>query len=185
MSNVRRPIIVGVMGPGSSASQQEIDFAYQLGQLIAEQGWYILTGGVNTGVMHAALKGAKDQNPQCVTIAILPHKGEPEKTSEYADIRIPTGMGEGRNNLNVLTADFIVSCCNDLGTSPGTMSEVIFAIKHKKPFVGLHVNDADYRKKYINFFDTFSEEYRHDQQRFAFKPKYVMEFLLKWASEKE
>ncbi len=45
--------IVGVMGPGQSATLSEREQAYQLGQLIAANGWILLTGGRNVGVMEA------------------------------------------------------------------------------------------------------------------------------------
>ncbi|TYP94754.1 hypothetical protein LX73_0042 [Fodinibius salinus] len=33
--------IIGVMGPGDGASQKDIDYAYELGKLIARQGWIL------------------------------------------------------------------------------------------------------------------------------------------------
>jgi uncharacterized protein (TIGR00725 family) len=174
--------IIGVMGPGSSATEGEIEIAYALGRMIAAEGWAVLTGGVNTGVMNAALKGAKERDSKCLTIGILPHRGDPEHTSEYLDIAIPTGMGEGRNNLNILTSHFIISCCNRLTTSPGTLSEVVFAIKHKKPLIGLHgVEDNDYYKNgYLDFFNSFGEQYRHDKQKVTSEPADVIRYLKDW-----
>jgi Predicted Rossmann fold nucleotide-binding protein len=64
--------IIGIMGPGESATSTDLENAYQLGQLIAEAGWILLTGGRNVGVMDAANKGAKSANG--LTVGILPGK---------------------------------------------------------------------------------------------------------------
>lgn len=42
-----RKIIIGVMGPGENATHTDIENAYQLGKLIAQQGWMLLTGSVH------------------------------------------------------------------------------------------------------------------------------------------
>ena len=55
-----KKITIGVMGPGETASQKDIDFAYEVGKLIAGNNWTTLTGGMKLGVMHAAVSGAKD-----------------------------------------------------------------------------------------------------------------------------
>ena len=52
-------LIIGVMG-GGSASATDIQSAYQLGAFIAKQGWILLNGGRNTGIMEASAKGAKE-----------------------------------------------------------------------------------------------------------------------------
>ena len=54
----RRPI-VGVMGAGDEASETDMRLAETLGQLVASDGWALLTGGRNVGVMQAASRGAK------------------------------------------------------------------------------------------------------------------------------
>ncbi|GEM_PF-1768086 len=186
MKKSRTPII-GVMGPGSNATKEEIALAEHLGGLIAENQWRILTGGMNTGVMNAALKGAKTRDSNCVTIGILPHRGESELTSKYVDIPIPTGMGEGRNNLNVLTADYVVVCCNSLGSSPGTDSEFTFAIKHKKPLLCLYSKnynlEDDFDEEYQARFRFLSEELRHNRQICITDPGNVVLILKDWITE--
>ena len=54
-----RKVIIGVMGPGDRATAVDLENAYQLGKLIAKEGWALLTGGRKAGVMDAASKGAK------------------------------------------------------------------------------------------------------------------------------
>ncbi|MFN9175396.1 MAG: hypothetical protein ACK58N_13080 [Synechocystis sp.] len=63
--------IVGVMGAGEGATEQATKFAQVLGKLIAANGWIVLSGGRNCGVMQAVNQGAK-QVPHSLTIGILP-----------------------------------------------------------------------------------------------------------------
>lgn len=44
--------------------------AYQLGKLIAQQGWVLLTGGRNIGVMNVASQGTKKSDG--LTIGVFP-----------------------------------------------------------------------------------------------------------------
>lgn len=64
--------VIGVMGPGDNATKEECDSAFELGKLIANKGWILLTGGRNVGVMEAASRGAKEAGG--LTIGILPGK---------------------------------------------------------------------------------------------------------------
>lgn len=120
--------IIGVMGPGNGATQKEINDAYELGKLIAEQNWVLLTGGRNVGVMNAASKGAKEANG--LTVGILPSENK-KGMSEFVDIPICTGMGSARNNINVLSSDVVVAC----GSGAGTTSEMMLALKAQKPLI--------------------------------------------------
>lgn len=65
-----RKIVIGVMGPGTGASETDRQNAYTLGMLIAQEGWVLLTGGKNVGVMDAASRGAKAANG--LIVGILP-----------------------------------------------------------------------------------------------------------------
>ena len=123
-----RKTIVGVMGPGDHATATEQDNAYQLGKLIAQQGWGLLTGGRQAGVMNAASQGAKAAGG--LTIGILPDNNT-DRVSEAVDIAIVTGMGNARNNINVLSSDAIVAC----GMGVGTASEIALALKNGKKVI--------------------------------------------------
>ncbi len=123
-----RKTIVGVMGPGDNATATEQDNAYQLGKLIAQQGWGLLTGGRKAGVMNAASQGAKAAGG--LTIGILPDNNT-DRVSEAVDIAIVTGMGNARNNINVLSSDAIVAC----GMGVGTASEIALALKNGKKVI--------------------------------------------------
>jgi uncharacterized protein (TIGR00725 family) len=128
-----RKIIIGVMGPGEQATPTERENAYQLGQLIAKEGWVLLTGGRNVGVMEAANRGAKAAGG--LTLGILPSR-EATSVSEAVDIAIVTDLGNARNNLNVLSSDVVIAC----GMGIGTASEIALALKNGKPVILLTEN---------------------------------------------
>ncbi len=121
------------MGPGEKATKADLDNGFELGKLIAQQGWILLTGGRNVGVMDAAAKGAK--SAAGLTIGILPDN-HPQWVSEAVDIAIFTDMGNARNNINVLSSHVIIAC----GMGAGTASEVALAVKNRKPVI-LFTND--------------------------------------------
>ena len=181
LNTMKKILTIGVMGPGTNATKQEILLAEKVGRIIASKGHYILTGGSNTGVMNAALKGAKDCDPNARTIAILSHNGEPEKTSPYADVCIPTGMGEGRNYMNIRSCDIIIFCCNNVYKSAGTFSEFTFTIKHKKPVIFLHEKDEPLNRKFYSIWEqlltSICEEDQHEDQIITDNVKDFEKFL--------
>jgi uncharacterized protein (TIGR00725 family) len=120
--------IIGVIGPGENATPDDNKIAYELGKTIAEQGWTTLTGGRSFGVMDAALKGASENKG--LTIGVL-SSANAKGSSLYAEIKIVTGLGSGRNLINILTSHVIVV----VGMSPGTASEVALAIKHDRRII--------------------------------------------------
>ncbi|CAD5967634.1 putative protein AF_1126 [Planktothrix tepida] len=128
-----RKITIGVMGPGEGATSLDVEHGYQLGQLIAESGWVLLTGGRNRGVMESANQGAKAANG--LTLGILPN-GDNQGMSEAVDIAIFTNLGQARNAINVLSSDVIIAC----GMGAGTASEIALAIKQNKCVILLNQN---------------------------------------------
>ena len=126
-----RKIIVGVMGPGDKATASDLKHAHELGQLIAQQGWVLLTGGRNVGVMDAASMGAKAANG--LTIGILPTDNT-NAISEAVDIAIITDIGNARNNINVLSSNVVIAC----GMGAGTASEIALALKGNKKVILLN-----------------------------------------------
>jgi uncharacterized protein (TIGR00725 family) len=132
--STRKPVI-GVMGP-AKAGIKELADAKILGELIARQGWVVLTGGRASGVMDAASEGAKSV-PGSLTIGVLPDGKV--RVSRYVDIAIVTDLGQARNNVNVMSSDIIVAC--GLGGT-GTVSEVALALKAKKTVILLGANKA-------------------------------------------
>lgn len=134
------------MGPGETATPIDLDWAYQIGGLIAAENWILLTGGRNSGVMDAASRGAKAQNG--LTLGILPTTTL-EGVSEAVDIAIATGIHQARNNINVLSSNVIIAC----GMGLGTASEVALALKNQKPVVLLNTQATAY-----NFFSTLTRD---------------------------
>lgn len=130
--------IVGIMGPGESARPEENEMAFALGKAVAQQGWIVLTGGRSFGIMEAAMKGAHEANG--LTIGVLPTETSHNSSGE-ADIRIVTGMGSGRNIINVLSSHILVV----IGMAAGTASEVALAIKENKKVILLHQDEITIR----------------------------------------
>ncbi len=141
-----RKIIVGVMGPGATATAADLQNAYQLGQLIAQHDWVLLTGGRNVGVMDAASLGAKAANG--LTIGILPTDNT-NGISEAVDIAIITDIGNARNNINVLSCAVVIAC----GMGTGTASEIALALKGNKKVICLNDNEQSQ-----HFFKNLSPE---------------------------
>ena len=125
-----RPVIIGIMG-GASASEETLAAAYRLGALVAREGWILLNGGRNTGVMDASARGARDAGG--TTLGILPddHLG---RCSIHIDIPVLTGMGSARNCINVLTSRIVVACPG----GAGTVSEIALALKYDRPVILLN-----------------------------------------------
>jgi len=123
-----KKIIIGVMGPGPGATKKDIENAFSLGRGIAENGWALLTGGMPSGVMEAANRGAKESGG--LTIGILP-VDRSDLASPFVDIPIATGMGSARNNINILSSHIVIAC----GMGSGTASEIALAIKGGKQVI--------------------------------------------------
>ena len=95
--STRKPVI-GVMGP-AKAGVRELADAKSLGELIARQGWVVLTGGRASGVMDAASEGAKSV-PGSLTIGILPDGKA--RVSRYVDVAIEIGRASCRERVCML-----------------------------------------------------------------------------------
>lgn len=126
--------VIGVVG-ASRASPGQLAHARRLGRLIAAEGWVLLTGGRDAGVMAAATAGAKEV-PDSLTIGVLPEVDS--VPAPGLDIPIVTGMGDARNAINVLSSRVVIACGVD---GAGTASEVALAIKAGVPVVLLDPND--------------------------------------------
>ena len=133
---MRRPVI-GVMGP-SEADAQLAAAAYELGALIAHEGWIVLTGGRPLGVMEAASRGAKTVSGS-ITVGILPTDYQRPAVSDSVDIAIFTNMGDARNAINVQSSDVVIACG---ARSAGTVSEIALALKAGKPVILLGASEV-------------------------------------------
>ncbi|UCH10155.1 MAG: DNA-binding protein [Fidelibacterota bacterium] len=124
---MRRSPIIGVMG-GSQVPSDIEQLARELGQALANEGWIVLNGGRDAGVMAAVSAGAASVGG--TVIGILPDK-DLSRASPDLTIPIRTGLGDGRNVLNILSSDIVVA----LPGSAGTLSEIALALKHQKPLL--------------------------------------------------
>ncbi|MCP4566626.1 MAG: TIGR00725 family protein [FCB group bacterium] len=124
----KETVYIGVIGAGKCAKKLK-DQAYAVGVAIAEEKAVLVCGGLK-GVMEAAAKGASEAGGR--TVGIIPGN-ERAKANPYCDIVIPTGVGEARNVILVQSADVLIS----LHGKFGTISEMAFALKMKKPVVSL------------------------------------------------
>ena len=121
-------IVIGVMGP-AACDPATAALALAVGRGVAERGGVLLCGG-RTGVMEAAAEGARLAGG--LTLGILPgasaHESPP---NPFIDVAVFTGLGEGRNSVNVAASDALIA----IGGGFGTLSEIALALKAQKPVV--------------------------------------------------
>lgn len=137
---MKKTLIIGVMG-GGKVTAEDTEAAYRLGSLIAKQGWILLNGGRNSGIMEASAKGARNQGG--LTVGILPDDNY-SRVSEYIDIPILTGMGDARNYINVLSSHIIVACPG----GAGTLSEIALALKNSKTVILFNFDAGNILEQY-------------------------------------
>jgi len=124
--------IIGVFGAGNvTDADEEFHLAEEVGRLLAQRGFVVLTGGLG-GVMTAASKGARGAGG--ITVGILPGNGRTSPANAYIDLAIYTGMGEARNVINVKSCDAAIA----IGGEYGTLSEIALALKVGCPIILLN-----------------------------------------------
>jgi uncharacterized protein (TIGR00725 family) len=119
--------VIGVMG-GGRADAATSALARTVGALIAAEGWVLLNGGRDCGVMAASATGAAAAGG--LVIGILPDD-DFDGVAPGVDIAIPTGMGDARNVINILASHVVLA----LPGGAGTVSEVAHALKAGRPVV--------------------------------------------------
>jgi uncharacterized protein (TIGR00725 family) len=124
-----RRYLIGVMG-GGEVSDEDLAVAYELGRLVAKNGWVVLNGGSYTGVADASARGAGEAGGLAVGIL---SDDNCMRVSGSVDIAIVTGMGSARNNISVLSSDVIIVCSG----ASGTLSEIALALKAGRRFIVL------------------------------------------------
>jgi len=120
--------IIGVIG-GAQCTPREAELAHEVGRRLAERGVVLVCGG-GGGVMGAACQGALEAGG--FTLGILPGNDSAE-ANRHVRLAIPTGMGEARNVVIVLTAQTLIA----IGGEGGTLSEVGLALRLGKRVVAL------------------------------------------------
>lgn len=119
--------VIGVMG-GAFVDEEVLHNAREIGRLIAEQEFVLLTGGRNAGVMAEASRGASEAGG--LVIGVLPGDTT-SNAAPHLDVAIVTDMGDARNAINVLSSRVVVA----LPGGPGTVSEIALALKAGRPVV--------------------------------------------------
>jgi len=124
---MRAPVLA-IVGPGEDAAPADLRAAESLGAFAAAEGWVVVNGGLASGVMDAASRGAR--NAGGIVIGVLP-TADDRGASTALSVALRTGMGQARNNIIVLSSDAIAVC----GMSPGTAVELSLAIRAHRPVV--------------------------------------------------
>jgi uncharacterized protein (TIGR00725 family) len=132
-TDVSRRSMVAVIGDASvDASGDKARCARELGALIIERRWRLVTGGLG-GVMREASAGAR----ACPAwrggdiIGVIP-SSDPETANPFVDVVIATGMDHLRNSI-VAHADAVIV----VGGGAGTLSEIALAWIYRRLIVAL------------------------------------------------
>jgi len=128
-----RRVAIAVIGAGSAPAELR-KLAFEVGRAIARRGAILVCGGLG-GVMEAAGEGAHSAGGQ--TIGILPSY-DAESANPHIDFAVATGMGEARNAIVIGSAQAVVA----LSGEGGTLAEIGFALKLKRPVVALGAWDS-------------------------------------------
>jgi uncharacterized protein (TIGR00725 family) len=113
-----RPVHCAVLAD-SDAPHEVCAVAERLGELLAELGAVLVTGG-RGGAMEAACRGAARAGG--VAVGVLPSASAAD-ANPFCSVVLATGLGHARNAVVAQSGDFAVA----LGASAGTISEVCFA----------------------------------------------------------
>ncbi|MBI4799350.1 MAG: TIGR00725 family protein [Desulfarculus sp.] len=128
MTGVEQARLVSVIGAGQ-AGPEALAQAQEVGRLLAAGGYGVVTGGLG-GVMEAAARGAASAGG--LTLGILPGL-DPQAANPWCRVVIPSGLGQARNVLVVLSGLGVVA----VSGGAGTLSEIGHALKVGKPVAGL------------------------------------------------
>ena len=127
-----RPPYIAVIGDGEPHgpdAHRLLEWAEEIGSLLARAGAVVVTGGLG-GVMEAASRGAVAAGGQ--TIGILPG-ADPDEANDYVRTPIATGLGVVRNLVVVTSSDAVIA----VGGRHGTLSEIGLALRMGRSVVTL------------------------------------------------
>ena len=128
----KRPPFVAVIGDGDPRgpdAHRILEWAEEVGQLLARSGAVVVTGGLG-GVMQAASRGAVSVDG--LTIGILPGT-DASGANEFVRVPITSGLGVMRNLVVVTAADAVIA----VGGRHGTLSEIGLALRQGRHVVTL------------------------------------------------
>ena len=165
---------IGVIGSWEEDLDKEIyDLAEEVGKLVAKRGGILFTGG-STGVMEAAMRGARSENGLTVGIIPTEKKEEYKFLSQFAVVLIMTGMGEyGRSVPLIHSVDGVIA----IGGGAGTLMEISLAYHQHKAIVCIPV--AGYTSDRIRnlLTDLYLDHRRIQRLHFAETPKEAVDLL--------
>ncbi len=121
--------VIGDGDPRGPEAHRIVEWAEEVGHLLARGGAVVVTGGLG-GVMRAASQGAAAAGGE--TIGILPGS-DPSEANEFVRVPIATGLGVSRNLVVVTAADAVVA----VGGRHGTLSEIGLALRMGRQVVTL------------------------------------------------
>lgn len=127
-----RPPYIAVIGDGEPRgpdAHRLLEWAEEVGNLLARAGAIVVTGGLG-GVMEAASRGAVAAGGH--TIGILPG-ADPDEANDYVRTPIATGLGVVRNLVVVTSSDAVIA----VGGRHGTLSEIGLALRMGRSVVTL------------------------------------------------
>jgi len=128
----RRPV-VAVIGSAGQLPIPVEDSARELGRLIMDRGFRLVTGGLG-GVMAAASRGAREAESwqEGRVVGVLPGYDR-AAANPWCDVVIPTGSQLARNVVVVSMADVVIAVAG----GSGTLSEMALAWQLGRPIVAL------------------------------------------------
>jgi uncharacterized protein (TIGR00725 family) len=131
----RRRLVAVIGDANVPAGSQKDLLAEDVGRLLVDAGFRVLTGGLG-GVMEAACRGARSSSryQSGDTVAVLPGH-DPGEANEFVDVAIASGLDHVRNSI-VAHADAVIA----IGGGAGTMSEICLAWIYKRLIVALRVD---------------------------------------------
>ena len=125
---MKRKPQISIIGD-SNPTREVLQWAEEVGRLVAENDGVIICGGLG-GVMAAAARGAAEAGG--LTIGILPSYDATTASTSIA-VTIATGLGHARNAVVVASGDAVIA----LPGSYGTLSEVALALTLGKPVISV------------------------------------------------
>ncbi|KIX15556.1 hypothetical protein X474_02270 [Dethiosulfatarculus sandiegensis] len=129
MAKARLISVIGAGSEAAGADEAACETARQVGRLLAEKGWGVVCGGLK-GIMRAVCQGASEAGG--LTVGIIPSTDAAD-ANPYCKVVVPTGMGQARNLLVVLSGKGAIAITG----KGGTLSEIGHALKEGKPVVSL------------------------------------------------
>ena len=115
---------------GTRAPRAKPKLAFETGRQIARSEAILVCGG-GSGVMEAGLLGREDRERHHAR-RLCPARGRsPRLPTPHLDFVVYTGLGQGRNQIVVLSSDAVIA----IGGEWGTLSEIAIAKKYGIPVV--------------------------------------------------